>query len=372
MKLVKMSGRGENDALRLLRDLEQRQSSRDKKVEPAVRRIVDGVRKGGDAALRRYANKFDGQPLRSELRVDPAELKQAWSQTSNELQAALETAAQNIRKFAQRQMPQNWTFSPVEGLVTGQLVRPLERVGCYVPSGRYPLPSTLLMTVIPAQVAGVEHIVVVSPRPAKETLAAAALLGVEHFYRIGGAQAVAALAYGTESVARVDKIVGPGNTFVTTAKKMVSFDCGIDMLAGPTEIVVASETGDPVAIASDLVAQAEHDPEAVAILVTTQAKLASAVISEVKKRVKTNAIAKEATQKNGFVFLVRDLDQLHTVTNRLAPEHLTVDTQEDLEWVEECGFRFRRPLLAAAHGRLHLRPEPHACRPEAWPECAAA
>ncbi len=340
MKLVKMSGRSEKEALRLLRDLEQRQASRDKKVEPAVRRIVEGVRKGGDAALRRYANKFDGQSLNSELRVGPAEMKQAWNETSAELQAALETAAQNIRKFAQRQMPQNWTFSPVEGLVTGQLVRPLERVGCYVPSGRYPLPSTLLMTVIPAQVAGVEHIVVVSPRPAKETLAAAALLGVEHFYRIGGAQAVAALAYGTESLARVDKIVGPGNTFVTTAKKLVSFDCGIDMLAGPTEIVVASETGDPVAIASDLVAQAEHDPEAVAILVTTQSKLASSVISEVKKRVKSNAIAREATQKNGFVFLARDLDQLHAVTNRLAPEHLTVDTQEDLEWVKNAGSVF--------------------------------
>ncbi len=165
-------------------------------------------------------------------------------------------------------------------------------MGCYVPGGRYPLPSTLLMTVTPAQVAGVERIVVCSPKPARETLAAAWLAGVTEFYRVGGAQAIAAMAYGTETIARVDKIVGPGNLFVTAAKMMVSAECGIDMPAGPTEIVVTSETGDAAGIAADLVAQAEHDPEALAVLITSNAELAEAVLAEVKRQAQGNAIAK--------------------------------------------------------------------------------
>ena len=180
------------------------------------------------------------------------------------MRQALKAAARNIRAFAARQRPRISTSSLRRELTTGQRVIPLASVGCYVPSGRYPLPSTLLMTVIPAQVAGVERIAVVSPHPAKETLAAAFLLGITEFYRVGGAHAIAALAYGTESLPRVDKIVGPGNAWVTAAKKLVAFDCAIDMLAGPTEIVVTSETGDPASIAADLVAQAEHDPDAVA------------------------------------------------------------------------------------------------------------
>ncbi len=340
MKLVRMSGRGAKEARRLLEQLERRQGTAGSEIEPVVRRIVHGVRTGGDKALRRYVAKFDRVSSQTSLQIDRAEMEQAWHETSPVLQAAIKTAARNIRRFAERQLPQNWTFSPVEGLVTGQQVRPLGSVGCYVPSGRYPLPSSLLMTVLPAQVAGVERIVVASPRPAQETLAAAHHLGVEHFYRMGGAQAVAALAYGTESIARVDKIVGPGNFFVTTAKKMVAFDCGIDMLAGPTEIVVTSETGDPVAIASDIVAQAEHDPEALAIFVTTRADLATQVVAEVKRRVKSNDIARESTAKHGYVFVARSVDEARDITNRLAPEHLTVDTQADLEWVKSAGSVF--------------------------------
>jgi histidinol dehydrogenase len=213
-------------------------------------------------------------------------------------------------------------------------------VGCYVPSGRYPLPSTLLMTVIPAQVAGVERIVVVSAKPAKETLAAAAMLGVSGFYCIGGAQAVAALAYGTESIRRVDKIVGPGNWYVTAAKKLVAFDCSIDMLAGPTEIVVTSESGDAVGIAADLVAQAEHDPEALAILITTNAPLAREVIREVAQRAKSNPIAKQAIEKNGLVVVAASVDEAREITNRLAPEHLSVDAKKDLDWVRNAGSVF--------------------------------
>jgi histidinol dehydrogenase len=206
------------------------------------------------------------------------------------------------------------------------------------------------MTVIPAQVAGVERIVVVSPKPAKETLAAAAMLGVSGFYRIGGAQAIAALAFGTESIRRVDKIVGPGNWYVTAAKKMVAFDCAIDMLAGPTEIVVTSENGDAVGIAADLVAQAEHDPEALAILITTNGALAREVVREVTQRVKANPIAKQAIERNGLAVVAGSVDEARKITNRLAPEHLTVDRNQDLDWVRNAGSVFIGPYSSQPMG----------------------
>jgi histidinol dehydrogenase len=219
-------------------------------------------------------------------------------------------------------------------------VRPLASVGCYVPSGRHPLPSTLLMTAIPAQIAGVQRIVVVSPKPALETLASAHLLGITEFYRLGGAHAVAALAYGTASVARVDKIVGPGNLFVTAAKRLVAFDCAIDMLAGPTEIVVTSERGNATDIASDLVAQAEHDPEALAIFITTRVDLAKEVIALAKLRSRNNIVARQALDRNGLVIVSANVEEARKITNRLAPEHLTVDAPGDLEWVQNAGSVF--------------------------------
>jgi histidinol dehydrogenase len=306
---------------------------------PVVQRIVADVRKSGDRALRRYAAKLDGLDRKQALEISRAEMEQAWEATPRPLQQAMRTAAENIRAFATRQMPQEWSVSD-DGLTTGQRVRPLGAVGCYVPSGRYPLPSTLLMTVIPAQVAGVERIVVVSPKPAKETLAAGALLGVRSFYRIGGAQAIAALAFGTDSIPRVDKIVGPGNWYVTAAKKMVAFDCAIDMLAGPTEIVVTSESGDAAGIAADLVAQAEHDPEAVAILITTNASLAREVAGQVARRVKTNAVARQAIERHGLAIIAGSVEEAREITNRLAPEHLTVDSREDLAWIRNAGSVF--------------------------------
>jgi histidinol dehydrogenase len=336
MKLVKTTRK---QTRQLLTDLEARGARSTARAMPVVARIVGDIRKGGDKALRRYASKLDGLNPKLPLAITREEMQQAWETTPKPLQEALETAAKNIRNFATQQMPKSWTAT-ANGLTTGQQIRPLGAVGCYVPSGRYPLPSTLLMTVIPAQVAGVERIAVVSPKPAKETLAAAALLGVTTFYKLGGAQAVAALAYGTETIPRVDKIVGPGNWYVTAAKKMVAFDCSIDMLAGPTEIVVTSETGDPAYIASDLVAQAEHDPEALAILVTANAKLARAVIAEVKRRIKTNPIAKQAIARNGLAILASSVEETHDITNRLAPEHLTVDTAGDVAWVNNAGSIF--------------------------------
>src|ERR1700677_932735 len=336
MRLVRTRGSGGKQTRQMLSELELRGARNTARTMPVVQRIVGDVRKGGDQALRRYAAKLDGLAPHQPLEISRAEMEQAWETTPKALQAAMQTAAGNIRRFATRQMPKQWSTT-AGGLTTGQQVRALGAVGCYVPSGCYPLPSTLLMTVIPAQVAGVERIVVVSPKPAKETLAAAAMLGVSAFYRIGGAQAVAALAFGTKSIPRVDKIVGPGNWYVTAAKKLVAFDCSIDMLAGPTEIVVTSESGDPAAIASDLVAQAEHDPDALAIFITTKAALAQAVAADVKERVRTNTIAREAIRRNGVAIVAFSLDEAREITNALAPEHLTVDAAEDLEWVTNAG-----------------------------------
>jgi histidinol dehydrogenase len=350
MKVISTSGRGARAARQKISELILRRSATYERALPAAKKIVDGVRRGGDKAVRRYAVQFDGLSPQSSLQIAEAEIQSAWDSTSDELKQALKTAAENIRRFAERQRPKDWDFSPVPGVKTGQRIRPLGAVGCYVPSGRYPLPSTLLMTAIPAQVAGVERIVVVSPKPAKETLAAAAMLGITEMYRLGGAQAVAALAYGTETISPVEKIVGPGNAFVTAAKKLVAFDCSIDMLAGPTEIVVTSESGDPAGIASDLVAQAEHDPDALAIFITTKAALAQAVTSDVKQRVRSNSIAREAIRRNGVAIVASSLDEAREITNALAPEHLTVDAAADLEWVTNAGSVFVGPHSAQPLG----------------------
>jgi histidinol dehydrogenase len=290
--------------------------------------------------LFRYAGKFDGLEDAARLRIEPQEMAEAWDAIDPALRDALKTAASQIRAFAKPQLLRSWSRNSMAGLTVGQLVRPIGSVGCYVPSGRHPLPSTLLMTAIPAQVAGVERIVVVSPKPASETLAAAHLLGITEFYRVGGAHAIAALAYGTATIARVDKIVGPGNLYVTAAKRLVAFDCAIDMLAGPTEIVVTSERGDPAEIAADLVAQAEHDPEALAILVTTRSELASRVIAEARVRYRDNAVAREALSRHGIAIVAVDIQEARAITNRLAPEHLTVDSAEDLNWVLSAGSVF--------------------------------
>ncbi len=340
MKLIRTTGRNAREAAAVLAALERRGGAALDQVLPAVERIVADVRKGGDRTLLRYATQFDGLAGANALRVNEKEMAAAWKALNPALRDALSTAAKQIRGFAERQMPKSWNKSTAAGLTTGQLVRPLASVGCYVPSGRHPLPSTLLMTAIPAQVAGVKRIVVVSPKPAPETLAAAHLLGIAEFYRLGGAHAVAALAYGTASLPRVDKIVGPGNLYVTAAKHLVAFDCAIDMLAGPTEIVVTSERGNAADIASDLVAQAEHDPEALAIFVTTSQKLAREVIAETKERSQNNAIAREALKRNGVVIVTSSVEEARAITNRIAPEHLTVDAASDLKWVENAGSVF--------------------------------
>ena len=313
---------------RLVTALAERGSTDLAEVEPVVRRIVSDVRRNGDRALRRFATRWDGLGKGEPLRVPEADLQEAWERTDPELQEAIKQAAGNIRRYAEWQAPKDkekeWRREIQPGVFVGQLVRPLESVGCYVPGGRYPLPSTLLMTVIPAQVAGVKQIRVASPSPAQATLAAAAFLGVREFYRVGGAQAIAALAYGTEEIPRVDKIVGPGNRYVTAAKKLVAFDCAIEFLAGPTEAVIISADGDPACIASDLVAQAEHDPDALCIFITTSRALAKKVQKEVQKRTRANAIAAQSLSRRGAILLVASLEQAVEISNSIAPEHLTL------------------------------------------------
>ena len=340
MKVIRTKGRGAQETNAAIAALEQRGGAALDTVLPAVRRIVSDVRRRGDRALLRYAAQFDGLADPTQFRITSEEMSVAWEATDPALRQALSTAAKQIRSFAQRQLPKSWSASPIPGLTTGQLVRPLASVGCYVPSGRHPLPSTLLMTAIPAQVAGVQRIVAVSPKPAPETLATAHLLGISEFYRVGGAHAVAALAYGTANLTRADKIVGPGNLYVTAAKRLVAFDCAIDMLAGPTEIVVPSERGRPGDIAADLVAQAEHDPEAIAIFITTREDLGRQVIAEARQRSHDNPIARAALDRNGVVILASTVEETRAITNRLAPKHLTVDSVSDLDWVINAGSVF--------------------------------
>jgi len=350
MKLIRTHGRGAREAEALLARLERRGGAALDAVIPAVQRIAANVRRRGDRAVFRFAAKFDGLNDRARFRVTQQEMAEAWDAIEPGLRDTLTIAARQIRAFSKKQMPKSWSTSRVRGLTVGQVVRPIDSVGCYVPSGRHPLPSTLLMTAIPAQVAGVRRIVAVSPKPATETLAAAHLLGIPEFYRVGGAHAIAALAYGTETLPRVDKIVGPGNLYVTAAKRLVAFECAIDMLAGPTEIVVTSDRGKPAEIAADLVAQAEHDPEALAIFVTTLEKLARRVIGEVKAQSRENAVAREALKRNGAAIVAGTVEEAREITNRLAPEHLTVDSAEDLEWVKCAGSVFVGGWSAQAMG----------------------
>jgi histidinol dehydrogenase len=357
MKLVRTTGKG----LDAIAALTARGAAPYQRVLPQARRIVEAVRRGGDPALLRLRAKFDHIPSQTPLRIPQAELQLAWESTPVPLQQALKTAARNIRAFAVRQRPKDFNLKPAPGVATGQRVIPIASVGCYIPSGRYPLPSTLLMTAIPAQVGGVERIVAVSPQPARETLAAAYLLGISEFYRVGGAHAVAALAYGTPTIAAVDKIVGPGNAWVTAAKKLVAFDCSIDILAGPTEAVIISERGDQNLIAADLVAQAEHDPDTLAIFITTRMDLAKSVTTAVTNAACGNTIATSAVTNRGLAIVTRTIKEAQDLTNRIAPEHLTVDSAADLAWVRSAGSVFigrwsAQPLGDYISGPNHTLP----------------
>ena len=334
-------------------------------VEPVVRRILEDVRTRGDRALRKYAKRWDGLAPSVPLRVPQKDIDSACRSASSDLKASLQTAAKNISAYCQAQKPSDWRTAR-DGVRLGQIIRPLDSVGCYVPGGRYPLISTLLMTVIPAQIARVEKILVVSPQPLPELLAAAAMLGITEVYRVGGAQAIAALAYGTENIPRVDKIVGPGNVYVTAAKKLVAFDCAIDFLAGPTEVVIVSDSGRPEFIAADLVAQAEHDPDAVAIFITARRSLADCVAESVESLSRDNPVARRSLRRQGAILQSASTQQSFDWANEIAPEHITVD-EKDLGLVRNAGSIFvcdYSPQAAGdyASGPNHVLPTGGAAR----------
>ena len=276
------------------------------------------------------------------------------------MKRAIRTAAAHIRAVARRQIPRAWTISPTPGLRITQRVTPLDRVGCYVPGGRYPLPSSLLMTAIPAVTAGVGEVFAVCPRPDPTVMFAALEAGVSRLFRIGGAHAVAALAYGTASIPRVDKIVGPGNAYVAAAKAQVAADCAIDFFAGPSEIAVVSTTGNPAWIAADLIAQAEHDPDARAILITPARSLALAVAREIEQQLPSDRPGRDGAQRNGGIIVTATLDEAIALSQRLAPEHVVCDTDAVAQRLTRAGHGLRRPAERAGVRRLRDRVQPRA------------
>ena len=344
-----------------------RRSLHDAAAERIAARILGDVRKNGDAALFRWTRRLDGFRLtRNSLWISRAEIRAAKRNVTGELLRAIEHAARNIRRVAEEQRPRSWVITVEPGVRVGQRVTPIGTIGCYIPGGRFSLFSTLLMTAIPAQVAGVKRIVVACPKPSTALLAAADILGVTEIARMGGAQAIGALAYGTQSIPRVDKICGPGNRYVTAAKRIVSNDCAIDMPAGPTEVLILATGGSPRYIAADILAQAEHDPDAVALLVTQSSRLAKAVAAEVEQQLrelpKTNP-AWNSLRLASAILIAPSVDAAIRFANRVAPEHLSIPDANNklVEKLSEAGSVFLGPWSAQpagdyASGTNHVLP----------------
>ena len=323
-----------------------RKAVRLEEAERIVAPILDDVRKRGDRALLEYSRKFDG------FTGDSVRMRVEGSLT-REMQGAVETAAANIREHARTQLPVDAFIDYPDGRRLGQIVRPLDSMGAYIPAGRYPLLSTLLMTVIPAQVAGVATTCVACPNPSAEILGIAQWLGVTHLFRMGGAQAIAALAYGTETVPRVDRIVGPGNIYVAAAKKLIAGEVGIDFVAGPTEIVIIAAEGNAKWIAADMLAQAEHDVDASSILLTTSRALANAVAEEVERQLAilpTAAVARPSIENNGAIVIVDAMERAVEFSNALAPEHLALHDAALLGRIKHAGAVFLGPSSPEAAG----------------------
>jgi len=340
---------------------------RDAEAERIAAKIVSDVCRRGDTALFFWTRRLDHIDLRHErVWITPREIRAARRRVTAEFVNALRHAARNIRRVAQKQLPQPWSFVVEPGVKISQLVRPIESVGCYIPGGRNALVSTLLMTVIPAQVAGVRHIVVVCPRPNDELLAASAILGITKIARIGGAHAIAALAYGTRTIPRVEKIFGPGNRFVTAAKHLVSADCAIDLPAGPTEAIVLANTGNARWIAADLLAQAEHAEDAASYLVTTSAKLAKEVQREMDAqlaKLPKESPAHQSTRRAGAIVVANSVHGMVDFVNDFAPEHLTLlgGLRSQLRNISSAGTIFlgewsAQPIGDYASGSNHVLP----------------
>jgi histidinol dehydrogenase len=331
-----------------------RGQTEDRALERRVAAIIASVRRQGDAALVRFARKFDGAS--PPLEVSRGEMLNAAALVPLDVRRAIERAARNIARVAFRQIPKHWDIRVSTGVVVEQRVEPLNRVGCYVPGGRFPLPSSLLMTAIPARVAGVRDVIAVCPRPEPVVMAAALEAGVSRLFRVGGAHAIAALAYGTDTVPQVDKIVGPGNRYVAAAKAQVSAHCAIDFYAGPTEIVVVAgsrsgaRTFPAEWIAADLVAQAEHDPDARSIFVTWSRGLATRVARLVAAGSAGRPIVKQSLAAHGAIVIAEDAGAAMQLANTIAPEHLVVEDERLLRGPICAGAVFVGPFTAQAAG----------------------
>lgn len=347
------------------------QQTTDMEIERRVYDIIENVRANGDAALREYSEKFDGVKL-DDFKVDQSIIDAAWDNLPEDLKHALLVAKKNITEFHSREIEQGFVDMDTPGITRGQKVTPLARVGLYVPGGTAAYPSTIMMTALPAKIAGVKEIIMVTP-PQKDginpaVLGAAKLAGVDAVYQVGGAQGVAALAYGTEQIPKVDKIVGPGNIYVATAKRQVFGQVDIDMIAGPSEIgVIADESANPVHLAADLLSQAEHDPRARAIMVTNSEKLANLVSDEVERQLSQlprESIARPAIENNSYIAVMDSVEDMFTVMNEVAPEHLEIQLPDPMEYmsmVENAGSVFlgryaSEPLGDYVGGTNHVLP----------------
>lgn len=347
------------------------QQTTDMEIERRVYDIIENVRANGDAALREYSEKFDGVKL-DDFKVNQSIIDAAWNNLPEDLKHALLVAKKNITEFHSREIEQGFVDMDTPGITRGQKVTPLARVGLYVPGGTAAYPSTIMMTALPAKIAGVKEIIMVTP-PQKDginpaVLGAAKLAGVDAVYQVGGAQGVAALAYGTEQIPKVDKIVGPGNIYVATAKRQVFGQVDIDMIAGPSEIgVIADESANPVHLAADLLSQAEHDPRARAIMVTNSEKLANLVSDEVERQLSQlprESIARPAIENNSYIAVMDSVEDMFTVMNEVAPEHLEIQLPDPMEYmsmVENAGSVFlgryaSEPLGDYVGGTNHVLP----------------
>jgi histidinol dehydrogenase len=321
---------------------------RDRAFDRRVQAIIDQVRSGGDRALARLARRFDS--LAAPIEVSAAEMRDGAARVEPAVRRAIAQTARHVARVAARQIPKHFDVDVAPGVSVEQRVEPLARVGCYVPGGRFPLPSSLLMTVVPARVAGVREVFVCCPRPEPAVMAAALEAGATRLFRVGGAQAIAALAYGTPAIPRVDKIVGPGNRYVAAAKALVSRDCAIDFHAGPTEIVIVAGGGRPDWIAADLVAQAEHDPDARAVLVTWSRRLGAQVAKAAAARGHGRPIVRQSLAANGAVIVARDADEAMAIANRFAAEHLVLESDALANRPITAGAVFIGPYSAQAAG----------------------
>ena len=347
------------------------QQTTDMEIERRVYDIIENVRANGDAALREYSEKFDGVKL-DDFKVDQSIIDAAWDNLPEDLKHALLVAKKNITEFHSREIEQGFVDMDTPGITRGQKVTPLARVGLYVPGGTAAYPSTIMMTALPAKIAGVKEIIMVTP-PQKDginpaVLGTAKLAGVDAVYQVGGAQGVAALAYGTEQIPKVDKIVGPGNIYVATAKRQVFGQVDIDMIAGPSEIgIIADDSANPVHLAADLLSQAEHDPRARAIMVTNSEKLAQLVSDEVERQLSQlprESIARPAIENNSYIAVMDSVEDMFTVMNEVAPEHLEIQLPDPMEYmsmVENAGSVFlgryaSEPLGDYVGGTNHVLP----------------